>query len=101
MKIENGTIPRAKAAAVALLYLGAASIAAAGAALAIVWAVNGVSFQVMSSRVPGALFGAVIAFLGVRYLLAVGRLKQRVFCESAHFSWDNFKQSGECGSRIN
>jgi hypothetical protein len=45
----------------------------------------------MQSSIPGAVFGMVIAFLGVRYFLAVGRLRKEVFRATSRFSWHNFK----------
>ena len=39
-----------------------------------------------------AAFGAVVAFLGIRYLLSVRKLKGDVYKTTSQFSWSNFKK---------
>lgn len=50
---------------------------------------NNVVFSVMSSEIPGAIFAAVVIFLGVRYLIATINLIKRV--QGKDFSWHNFR----------
>ena len=49
-------------------------------------------FTVLQSSLPGALFGAVIAFLGVRYTLSVRKLQAKLYAAPSKFSWSNFKK---------
>lgn len=51
-----------------------------------------VSMPVFNSTIPGIIFGIVIIFLGVRYLLSVRKLKAEVYKKSSKFSWSNFKR---------
>jgi hypothetical protein len=54
---------------------------------------NGVTLKVLNSQIPGAVFGAVIAFLGVRYLLSVRTLKNEIYNSDSSFSTSNFKKN--------
>jgi hypothetical protein len=62
-----------------------------GIAFSVYSQISGIRIAVMQSSIPGAVFGMVIAFLGVRYFLAVGRLRKEVFRATSRFSWHNFK----------
>ncbi len=53
--------------------------------------VHNVNFSVMSAEIPGAVFAAVGAFLGIRYCLA--SLKMGNVINGKAFSWKNFKSS--------
>ncbi len=68
-------------------------ITAMGAAFAVYSVVKDVSLTVLTSQVPGAVFGAIIAFLGIRYLLAVRKLRAEVFMTTAEFSFSNFRKA--------
>jgi hypothetical protein len=54
--------------------------------------VNDIRFPVLNMQVHGAVFGAVAAFLGIRYFLSVQRLKTEVYKDSSQFSWSNFRK---------
>ncbi|WP_010247651.1 hypothetical protein [Acetivibrio cellulolyticus] len=75
------------------LFILATSITLLGFALSIFSLINNISFTVLSSQIPGFVFGLAITFLGARYFLAVKKLKVEVFKEETHFSWSNFKKS--------
>lgn len=81
---------RSKVIAVAALYSLTVIIILLGLSFSIYSIANNVSLSVLNSKVPGAVFGAVIIFLGVRYYLSVGRLKDEIFKTSSTFSWSNF-----------
>ena len=50
---------------------------------------HNVNFSVMSAEIPGVVFAAVGAFLGIRYCLA--SLKMGSVISGKTFSWKNFK----------
>jgi len=80
-----------KIASITMLFITAIAIILLGAAFSVYSIVNNISFTVMSSQIHGMVFGAVIVFLGVRYLLSVQRLKAEVYKGTSRFSWSNFK----------
>lgn len=53
---------------------------------------NDISFKVINTQISGIIFGAVVAYLGVRYYLSVSKLKKELYKESSVFSWSNFKK---------
>jgi hypothetical protein len=85
-------VERKKVIAVGTLFAISAAITLLGLVFSIYSAVNQVEFQVLNSKFPGAVFGLVIAFLGVRYFLAVRRLKAEVYKPTSRFSLSNFKK---------
>ena len=50
------------------------------------------SLSVLNTRVPGFVFGLLIAFLGIRYFMSVRTLSRDVFKQECVFSWQNFKR---------
>ena len=84
-------VESAKIVSIIILFIISTGIILSGAAFSVYSIVNNVSFTVMSSQIHGMVFGAVIAFLGVRYLLSVQRLKAEVYKGTSQFSWSNFK----------
>ena len=85
-------VEKKKVVAISILFAVSAAIALLGLSFAIYSALNQVEFQVMNTSIPGAVFGLVIAFLGVRYFLAVQKLKAEVYKSTARFSFSNFKK---------
>lgn len=84
-------VDRTKIAPIAALFVTALLIVIAGVMFSIYSVVNNISFTVLNSQVHGAVWGVVIIFLGVRYLLSVQRLKSEVYKSTSTFSWSNFK----------
>lgn len=82
-----------KVISIGLLYVTAALITLMGLAFFIYSMLNNVQITVMQSNIPGAVFGAMIAFLGVRYFLSVNKLQSKVFKPNARFSWKHFRRS--------
>lgn len=75
-----------------LLYGGAGAIVVMGILLiaaGVVWHIN---VKVMNSSISIAVFGAVIAFLGVRYWRSVRILAAEIEENSSAFSWQNFSK---------
>ncbi len=94
MKAQAGKqfVERKKVVAVGSLFVVSVAITLVGLAFCVYSTLNKVEFMVLTSKVPGAVFGAVIMFLGVRYLLAVQKLKTEVYKTTSRFSWGNFKK---------
>lgn len=91
---EAQTVGRGKLFVITALFALSVAIVILGASFSIYSVMNDVSFLVLSSQIHGAVFGLVIAFLGVRYVLSVRRLKNEVFKADCAFSWSNFKKRG-------
>lgn len=77
---------------IGVLYLTAMIIIFLGMFFTIFSLVNNISFKILSSSVPGAIFGLLVLYLGIRYYLSVIKLKGEVFKASSNFSWSNFKR---------
>ena len=83
---------RGKAVAIGLLFAMSAAITFLGIALCAVSAWNRWDFVVFQAKIPGAAFGVVVAFLGMRYTLAVQKLKRAVYQSDTRFSFGNFQK---------
>ncbi|MEA4895534.1 MAG: hypothetical protein VB064_09760 [Oscillospiraceae bacterium] len=91
-------IGKEKVVPIVTLYLVSIAIILIGTAFSVYSLLNDITLPVMSSRVSGAVFGAVMVFLGIRYLISVGRLKAEVYKRTSSFSWSNFKKVGKAKS---
>lgn len=85
-------VDRTKVVPIAALFVTSILIIVAGTALSVISAINNTSFSVMNSQIHGAVFGVVVIFLGVRYLLSVQKLKAEVYKGTSVFSWSNFRK---------
>jgi len=74
------------------LLIVSISIILLGTAFSVYSLLNGITIPVMSNQIPGAVFGAVVVFLGIRYLISVRKLKAEVYKQTSTFSWSNFKK---------
>lgn len=83
---------RDKVISILALYTFSILIILAGAVFSVISVVDKVSIPVLSSQIPGVVFGAVVIFLGVRYLISVGKLKAEVYKADTKFSWSNFRR---------
>jgi hypothetical protein len=93
MKSQISTgVDRSKTTPITTLFITAILIILVGVGLTVFSVINNISFAVFNSQVHGSAWGVVMMFLGVRYLLAVQRLKTQVYQSTARFSWDNFKK---------
>lgn len=90
--MEKQAITRQKKTLIALLYAVAIAIILLGAALSVYSLLNDVQYSVLSSSVPGFVFGLVILFLGVRYVLSLQKLKAEVNRTTSGFDWGNFEK---------
>ncbi|MEA5046973.1 MAG: hypothetical protein VB034_00040 [Eubacteriales bacterium] len=86
-------VQRDKRILIALLYAFAIAIVLLGAAFSVYSAVNDVRLTVLTSSIPGVVFGLVVAFLGVRYVFSIQKLKTEVYRTTSAFSWSNFRKS--------
>jgi hypothetical protein len=82
---------KGKVAMIIILYVMSVLIMLLGAGFSAYSAINGVQMQVMSSTIPGFVFGMVILFLGVRYFMSLSKLRDEVM-KSSGFSWSNFRK---------
>ena len=76
---------------ICILYALSVSIMLLGAGFFVYSAINNVQVQVMSSTIPGFVFGMVVLFLGFRYFMSLSRLRTEVM-KSSGFSWSNFRK---------
>lgn len=77
---------------ITVLYALSVAIILLGAGFGIYSLLHGVTFMVLSTSIPGAVFGLVILFLGIRYFFSMSKLKDEVY-KSAGFSWKNFQKT--------
>jgi len=95
--MKNGAyspyVGKEKLVAIWTLYITSILIILIGVSYGIYSVVNNISLTVMSSQIPGAVFGVVVLFLGLRYFLSVKKLKATVYESTSTFSWSNFKKS--------
>ena len=87
---EKSSVQKDKIILVSILYGVAAAIVLLGAAFCVYSAIFHVTFPVLTTQVSGVVFGLVVAFLGVRYLFSLQKLKAEVYKTTTAFSWDNF-----------
>jgi hypothetical protein len=94
MKAKAGTrqVDKKKVVSITLLFVFASAIVVSGLFFAVLSFIENIQFNVLNGKVHGAVFGIVVAFLGVRYLLSVKKLKEKVFAFGSKFSCSNFKK---------
>jgi len=87
----NPPAAKGKVAMIIILYVMSVLIMLLGAGFSAYSAINGVQMQVMTSTIPGFIFGMVILFLGIRYFMSLSKLRDEVM-KSSGFSWENFRK---------
>lgn len=75
-----------------ILFLGSLVIMFLGIFFSIFSLVNHISIKVLNSSVPGAIFGILVLYLGIKYYLSVTKLKEALYKSDSKFSWSNFKK---------
>ena len=90
-RIENQQTDAVKVTAITALFATSILIMLLGAAFAVYSYLYDVYFSVMNNQIHGAVFGAVMLFLGARYFLSVQKLKSEVYKSISRFSWGNFR----------
>ena len=88
----NPPAAKGKAAMIIILYALSVVIMLLGAGFCAYSAIYNVQMQVMSSTIPGFVFGMVILFLGIRYFMSLSKLREEVM-KSSGFSWANFRKA--------
>jgi len=88
---SKAATPAQNKAAVAVLMLVASVITLLGLGFGVYSVVSHVSFSVMGAKIPGVLFAAVVAFLGVRYFISTVRLAKKI--KGMTFMWKNFRKA--------
>ena len=89
--VANPPAAKGKVAMIIILYVMSVLIMLLGAGFSAYSAINGVQMQVMTSTIPGFIFGMVILFLGIRYFMSLSKLRDEVM-KSSGFSWSNFRK---------
>lgn len=93
MKKQNqSTILKQKALTLTILFGSALFIIFLGMFFCVFSFFNNISFKVLNSQIPGVIFGLLVVYLGIRYYLSVGRLKEEVYKSTSEFSWNNFNK---------
>ena len=85
-------VGKEKAIAIWTLYVTSLGITLIGVSFGVYSLANNINIPVLTSQIPGVVFGVVIAFLGVRYFLSVRKLKTQVYKSTTTFSWSNFRK---------
>lgn len=88
----TGIVPKKKVILIAVLYVVACAIILLGLVFGVYCALNQVLLPVLTTQIPGFVFGMIIAFLGVRYLFSIQKLKEEVFKTTSNFSWSHFRK---------
>ena len=90
---KKQSVKKEKRILIALLYVIAVVIILLGASFCVYSVINNVQFAVLSSSIPGFVFGLVVIFLGVRYVSSLTKLKAEVYKTSSGFAWSNFEKT--------
>lgn len=91
-QVYGKNVERKKTVSIGILFVVSAAITLLGLSFCVYSAVNQVELVMLQTKVPGVVFGLIITFLGVRYFLAVRKLKAEVYKSTSRFSWNNFKK---------
>ncbi|MCE5188660.1 MAG: hypothetical protein LLF75_05710 [Eubacteriales bacterium] len=91
--MEKQSAKQEKRVLIALLYVIAIVIILLGASFCVYSVINNVQLAILSSSVPGFVFGLVVLFLGVRYVFSLQKLKAEVYSTSSGFAWSNFRKT--------
>ena len=91
MKNQNqSTILRQKTLTLTILFGSALFIIFLGMFLCDFSFFNNISIKVLYSQIPGVVLGLLVMYLGIRYYLSVGRLKEEVYKSTSEFHWNHF-----------
>lgn len=83
------------------LYFGAIVIMFLGAFFSAFSLINKISFQVLSAKVPGIVFGVLVFYMGLKYFLMVSDFKIELMKNDTVFSWNNFKKKNKINQEEN
>lgn len=81
-----------KIISIIILYSLSIAISLSGAFFAVYSILINLNIKVLNTHVPGFVFGLIVLYLGIRYLLLVNKLKKDVY-KSKGFVWENLKPS--------
>lgn len=82
---------KSKAIVINILFIISLMIIFLGLFFSFFSLVNHINFKILNTSVPGIVFGLLVLYLGIRYYLSVGKLKDELYKSSSKFSWSNFK----------
>ena len=86
-------VEKKKVILISLLFGISAIIVLSGLFFIVFSLVNHISFTVINSKIPGAVFGLLVSYFGIRNFFSVKKLKTEVYKSSSRFSWSNFKKN--------
>lgn len=88
-KVKN--ISRSRVVTVNMLFFLSSAITLSGILFSVYAIIFDISFKVLNTVMPGAIFGLIVAYLGIRYFFLVKKLRAEVYGTTAKFNWNNFK----------
>lgn len=86
------TKERYKLVIISSLYVATMIIMFLGIYFSVYSLINKISFLVLNAQVPGAVFGMLVFYFGLRYFFSVEKLKTEIYKNTSRFSWSNFKK---------
>lgn len=92
--VENQSKNQSKSKKVSLIILTATAmfLICSGTFFSVYSFIYSISFKVLNTNVSGVIFGLLVIYLGIRYLLSLKKLKAELYKTNEKFSWDNFKR---------
>lgn len=80
---------------ITFLFILAAGVCLSGIYFSIRSITLNISIQVLNSHVPGVVFGIVVLYLGIRFMMMLFDLKKELYKPTSRFSWSNFRKNGK------
>lgn len=91
-QIDVSTNNRQKVIMIYVLFAMTILIMLSGISFSIFSLIHNISFKVLNSSIHGAIFGALVVYLGAKYFLSVTKLKTELYKSTSKFLWSNFKR---------
>ena len=92
-KMAQAASIKEKKVSITILAAFALAILVSGAAFTIYSLLTDLTLPVFGTEMPGLVFGLIIAYLGLRYIQSVSKLKQELAQSDESFSWKNFRKT--------
>ncbi len=84
-------IDKSKVVTVNILFFLSSAITLSGVFFIVYSLVFNINFMVLNTTVSGAIFGLIVAYLGLRYFMLVRKLRRDVYGTTSKFNWNNLK----------
>jgi hypothetical protein len=92
-QVSSTTILKQKTISITVLLIVSLFIMFLGLFFSAFSFLNNISFKVISANIHGSIFGLLVFYLGLKYYLAVSKLREEIFNSTTPFSWDGFKKN--------